>query len=85
MDKKYFVIKNRGEHSAHIQTVDMDDIWSNSNPGGWTYQDISGPHGHADGPYDDLATAEEEMKDWLKCPRAEAGEYCYTHNPYPTR
>lgn len=80
MNKKHFVIKNRAAHSAFIATVDMDDMRSDDNRDGWTYQQISGPHGNADGPYDTLTEAKAVMKEWLVCPRAERGEYCYTHN-----
>lgn len=76
----YFVIKDRAAHDAHIVDVYMDDIWTSDNQSGWTYQEISGPHGNADGPFSSLEKAKEELDRWLQCDSVKNGTYCYTHN-----
>ena len=82
MNIKYFVIVNRGEHSGFVDDVDMDKIWRADNQNGWTYQQLTGPHGQVWGTYDTKAEARLELKKYLKCDAAERGDYCYTHNPH---
>lgn len=84
-DFKYFVIVNRAEHSGYVAKVDMDKIWNNQNPDGWTYQDLTGPYGQVWEECDTSSEADKVLGDYLKCDAAERGEYCYTHNPLARR
>ncbi|MCP4394889.1 MAG: hypothetical protein GY804_11585 [Alphaproteobacteria bacterium] len=80
MDIKFLVIINNGEHSGSVAKVDMDEIWSNDNPHGWTYQYICGPHGSVLGEHESRKVAQTELDKYLECDAAEKGRYCYSHN-----
>lgn len=41
----FALIIDLAEQSAEIEEVEMSGIWSPENSGGWTYQDLEGPHG----------------------------------------
>jgi hypothetical protein len=77
---EYIVIGNIGKHNGWIEEVDPATIWSGSNPNGWTYQQLCGSHGTVLGEYQTEAEAQERLNEWLQCPAAERGDYCYTHN-----
>ena len=77
----FVAVGDVGEHSGYVATM-RGPIWP-EGPGqtGWTYQDATGPHGCVlyEGPSE--AEAQRELDEFLRCPAAEAGEYCYSHNP----
>lgn len=81
-DIKFMVIGDIGAHDGFVMEVDYDDIWqANENEGGWTYQQVEGPHGTRLGEYDTREDADAHLADWLKCDAVEQGRYCYIHNP----
>ena len=55
----YAVYWNNAEWSGGIEEVDLDDIWTNENPSGWTYQHIGDIH---DTYQDDFPTRQEAEK-----------------------
>jgi len=76
----YITVINKGTHSGYVAGPFLRaQMWSNQNPHGLTYQDICGPHGQVlvEG---HISECEQALKKWLDCPRARAGQYCYTHN-----
>lgn len=77
----YVVVGETAAHDGGIGYMDPDDRWSNDNPGGWTYQDVCGAHGHVLLETEDKEEADRALAEWLQCPAAERGDYCYTHNP----
>lgn len=79
---KYIVVGDIGAHDGHIEIVEMDDIWNGENPTGWTWQDITGPHGSVIGECDTEAEAKQVLGDFLHCDARENGRYCFTHNPF---
>ena len=78
----YFVVGNIAAHSGYIAMEDENDIWCNKNPEGWTYQDVTGPHGTILGLYETREEAQKELDKYMECDSVENGTYCYTHNPY---
>lgn len=76
----YIVIGNIGAHDGWIEEADPANIWSGENPNGWTYQQLCGSHGTVLGEYTTHSEAQTHLSDWLRCPAAERGDYCYTHN-----
>lgn len=77
----FVAVGDVGEHSGYVAPM-RGPIWP-EGPGqtGWTYQDATGPHGTVlyDGPSE--AEARRVLDGFLRCSAAEAGAYCYTHNP----
>lgn len=79
----WFAVGDRGAHEGHITSEWADNAWVPGNDDGWTYQQITGPHGAVlyEGP--DENEARRVLVDWLKCDAMETGRYCYAHNPKP--
>lgn len=75
MNIKYHVIVNRAAHSGYVHESDMSKIWRGLS--GWTYQDITGPHGIIYDVKDTKEEADEVLRNYLKC---DTDRYCYTHN-----
>ncbi len=80
---QYYVITFPGSHEGYVVEMNTEDIWSNENPGGWTYNQICGSHGNIHGEYSTREKAEEVLDKWLECDSKEKGTYCYAHNPNP--
>jgi len=53
--------------------------------GGWTEQELCGAHGQILIEHTDRAVVEAALVEWLDCPDARAGRYCYAHNPSARR
>jgi|SRR6187549_4303916 len=77
----FAVVGDIAAHDGGIADVWEEERWSNDNSSGWTYQDLTGSHGTVLLETQDRTEAERALSDWLKCPAAERGDYCYTHNP----
>lgn len=77
---KYFVVVNYAAHSGYTVMVDMDDIWGNDNPDGWTYQDLTAPYGSILLEADTQDEADRALDEYLVCDAAKNGRYCFTHN-----
>jgi len=76
----YFVVGNYAEHSGRIVCRTQDEpCWP--APGGWTWQDITGPYGSVLSEHTSEAEAVVALDTWLECDSSLRGEYCYTHNP----
>ncbi len=81
MNAIFIAVGNNAEHSGFVTQLDRADIWTSDNPGGWTYQDACGSHGTVLGEFDTEAEARSCLREFLVCPAAAVGSYCYTHNP----
>lgn len=71
----YFVVGNIAEHSGFVTSREDSDVWTNENPSGWTYQEVTGAHGRI---LDERPTQEEAdqvLSDWLRCD----DDRCYSH------
>ncbi len=85
MNKRYLVIVDDGAHDGFIQEVDIANIWHSGNPDGWNYQDHCGAHGRVLDECENEGKADRVLGNYLDCPSAKEGRYCYTHNPNPER
>ena len=81
MTSLFIAVGDTAAHNGYIREMDADDVWCNENPSGWTYQDVTGAHGHILGEFDTEEEAQEVLDNFLQCDSVETGRYCYTHNP----
>ena len=74
----YFAV---GDHAAHdgFTTSRAGPAWPAE--GGWTYQDVAGPHGNVIYEGASEADAVAALNAFLVCDAPTTGAYCYTHNP----
>jgi len=59
---KFALVWNNATGYGYVCPVEMSDIWSNSNPNGWTYQDLTGSFGHVQGLYETEEDAKKDLK-----------------------
>ncbi len=73
----YMAVVNIAEHSGDVREVRGGA--APQTPGGWTYQEITGPHGTVISEDENRAVVQAALDAWLAdCP-AKHGQRCYTH------
>ena len=70
----FFAVGDIGAHDGFVTSRVAADIWTNSNEGGWTYQDVTGAHGMIlhEGTEDECRA---KLDAWLQC----SDDRCCTH------
>ena len=70
----FFAVGDVGAHDGFVTSRVTADIWTGQNPGGWTYQDVTGAHGTIlhEGTENECRT---KLDSWLQC----SDDRCYTH------
>lgn len=81
MNKCWMVIGDVGAHEGRVVEVDLDDARTDENPGGWTYQELTGAHGAVLSEHAAPEAAAAALEGWERCDAREKGQYCYSHNP----
>ena len=82
MSTTHFAVGNVAEHSGFLTYRDGPAMFADGTQTGWTYQDVTGPHGSVlcEGTEDECKAA---LAEFLRCDAPSSGRYCYSHNPEP--
>lgn len=75
MAEVWIVVGNIAAHDGHVDSYRPEDLWSNENPGGVTFQELEGNFGQILDEFDNPEDARDYLDEWLECDN----EYCYTH------